>query len=238
MRLSTGLIALALALIAAPSGAARPIKAGDYDSYWLWAGVKSQPLLAGAKRLYLLQGQVGAREPVRLIAQRPAIPRIGRPEVWMVVRAETLTWPATVYRQLSIQLARWRAAGNRVIGIQIDFDARTRHLDSYASFLADLRRRLPPDCRLGITGLLDWSANGDPKGLDALAGTVDEVVLQIYQGRRTIPGYERYLARLGRFRIPFRIGLIQHGDWTPPGGLEANPMFRGYVVFLQNRAPT
>jgi hypothetical protein len=237
MRGLARLCSLALVLAATPSRAS-PVEAAQYDSFWLWAGVKSQPLLAKARRLYLLQGQVGVREPIRLVSQRAAIPRLRGPEVWLVVRVETLAWPPQVYRQLLIQLDRWRAAGNRVVGIQIDFDARTRHLESYAGFLADLRRRLPRDCKLGITGLLDWSANGDPKELDALAGTVDEVVLQIYQGRRTIPGYERYLARLERFRIPFRIGLIQHGDWQPPADLEANPMFRGYVVFLQNRAPT
>jgi hypothetical protein len=232
------LMALALASAAAPSRAEGGVDARDYDSFWLWAGVRPQPLLGKAHRLYLLQGQVGLREPIRLVSQRPAIPRLRGPELWMVVRVETLAWPPPVYRQLLIQLARWRAAGNRVAGIQIDFDARTRHLDDYAGFLAGLRRRLPSDCKLGITGLLDWSANGDPQGLDALASTVDEVVLQIYQGRHTIPGYQRYLARLGQFRIPFRIGLVQHGDWQPPAGLEANPMFRGYVVFLQNRAPT
>jgi len=63
-------------------------------------------------------------------------------------------------------------------------------------------------------------------------------VLQIYQGRHSIPGYERYLARLDRFRIPFRIGLPQGGEWDAPEGLEANPMFRGYVVFLLNPLPT
>jgi hypothetical protein len=236
MRILVALISLAL--VAPPARADAPVDANRYDSFWLWAGVKPQPLLANAKRLYLLQGQVGVREPIRLIAQRPAIPRLRGPDVWMVVRVETLAWPPQVYRQLLIQLERWRAAGNRVAGIQIDFDARTRHLEAYASFLADLRRRLPRDCKLGITGLLDWSANGDPKGLDALAGTVDEVVLQIYQGRHSIPGYERYLARLDRFRIPFRLGLPQGGEWRAPEGLEANPMFRGYVVFLLNQPPT
>ena len=230
---------LALILATATSAAAGgPVDARDYDAFWLWAGVEPQPLLARASRVYLLQGQVVAREPVHLVAQRPALPHLRGPEVWMVVRVETLAWPPAVYRQLLIQLARWRAAGNHVVGVQIDFDARTRHLEDYARFLANLRRRLPHGCRLGITGLLDWSANGDPKGLDALAETVDEVVLQIYQGRHTIPGYERYLARLGHLRIPFRIGLIQGGDWQAPAGLEGNPMFRGYVVFLRNRSPT
>ncbi|MFA6116176.1 MAG: DUF3142 domain-containing protein [Sphingomonas sp.] len=174
------------------------------------------------------------REPVRLAAQRPAVPRVRGSEVWMVVRVETIKWPPPVYAQLLAQLAKWRAAGNRVVGVQIDFDARTRDLENYAGFLKDLRRRLPADCRLGITGLLDWSSNGDPKGLDALAGAVDEVVLQIYQGRRVIPGYAGYLARLDRMKIPFRVGLLQGGEWRAPVGLEANPHFRGYVVFLLN----
>lgn len=218
-------------------GAARAherVDAARYDAFWLWAGVKPQPALATAKTLYLLQGQVSVRQPVRLAAQRPAVPRVRGPEVWMVVRVETIKWPPAVYAQVLAQLARWRAAGNKVVGVQIDFDARTRHLENYAAFLKDLRRRLPADCRLGITGLLDWSSNGDPRGLDALAGAVDEVVLQIYQGRRVIPGYAGYLARLDRMKIPFRIGLLQGGEWRAPPGLEAHPQFRGYVVFLLN----
>jgi len=138
---------------------------------------------------------------------------------------------------VAAHLRRWRAAGNPVVGIQIDFDARTRHLDAYAAFLKDLRARLPPDCRLGVTGLLDWSSQGDPAGLNALAGVVDEIILQTYQGRRTIPGYGAYLARLGRLGAPFRIGLIQGGEWTAPEDLARNPNFRGYVVFLRNPPP-
>jgi hypothetical protein len=213
------------------------VDATRYDAFWLWAGVKPQPVLEKASRIYLLQGQVSTRDTVRLIAQRPAIPRVRHAEVWMVVRVETLRWTPQVYEQVLAQLARWRAAGNRVVGVQIDFDARTRHLESYADFLRGLRGRLPADTKLGITGLLDWSANGDPAGLDALAGTVDEVVLQIYQGRRVIPGYQRYLGRLDALKVPFRIGLLQGGEWEAPEGLEANPNFRGYVVFLLNQKP-
>jgi hypothetical protein len=181
-----------------------------------------------------LQGQVTASNPVRLESQRAAVPRIRHADVWMVIRVETLHWTPQVHSQVQAQLARWRAAGNRLVGLQIDFDARTRHLEDYAAFLRDLRRRLPPGTKLGITGLLDWSANGDPKGLDALGGTVDEVVLQIYQGRQVIPGYETYLARLDRMKMPFRIGLLQDREWKAPDGLAANRAFSGYVVFLTN----
>ena len=234
IRALAALAGIGLTFLPAPVTRDR-VSASAYDSVWLWAGVRDQPALATAKRLYLLQGQVEIGNPVRLVAQRPAIPQLGqRREVWMVIRVETLDWPPLVYQQMMAALARWRSAGNRVVGVQIDFDARTRHLTEYAAFLHGLRGRLPKDCKLGITGLLDWSANGDPKGLDALAGVVDEAVLQIYQGDHVIPGYGRYLAKLGRMKLPFRIGLLQGGEWHAPPGLETNPWFRGYVVFLRN----
>jgi hypothetical protein len=226
-------LAALLMLLTAPALAA-PTDAGDYDAFFLWAGVKPQSVLAEARSLYLLQGQVDDKDPVRLVSQRPALPRVPDAEVWMVVRVETLDWPENVYSQVLAALGRWRAAGNKVVGLQIDFDAGTRHLENYAAFLADLRKRLPTDCRLSITGLLDWSSNGDPAGLAALGGVVDEVVLQIYQGRRVIPGYAGYLAALKRLEIPFRIGLLQGGEWEAPDHLAGNPWFRGYVVFLVN----
>jgi hypothetical protein len=229
---------LAIATISAlacavPAGAV-PVVADRYDAFWLWAGVKPQPVLKHAHQIYLLQGEVVASNPARLVAQRPAIPRISEPEIWMVVRVQTLQWTPHIYEQLRAQITRWQAAGNHVVGVQIDFDAHTRHLADYAAFLADLRRKLPGGCKLGITGLLDWSANGDPKGLDALAGIVDEVVLQIYQGRHVIPGYADYFRRLDRLPIPFRVGLLQGGEWLPPPTLATNPRFNGYVVFLTN----
>jgi hypothetical protein len=214
--------------------APQTVDARDYDSFWLWAGVRSQPALAAARRLYLLQGEVKVGEPARLVNLRPAMPHVQGSQVWLVVRVETLAWPPEVYAALLLELARWRAAGNDVMGLQIDFDARTRRLDQYTRFLKDLRQRLPTDCRLGVTGLLDWSANGDPAGLDALAGTVDELVLQTYQERSVIPGYAAYLGKLSRLTVPFRIGLLQGGEWQAPPTLPLNPYFRGYVVFLHN----
>jgi Protein of unknown function (DUF3142) len=227
---------LAILLACAGAAAASGVDEARYDSFWLWAGVKTQPGLAHARELFLLASEVDAREPVRLLSRRGAVPDLPDTPLWLVVRVETLAWPPEVYGQILAQLGRWRAAGNRVIGLQIDFDAHTRRLQNYAAFLSGLRRQLPAEYRLGITGLLDWSSNGDPKGLEALGGVVDEVVIQTYQGRHTIPGYAAYLSRLGRLDIPFRIGLVQAGDWQAPPGLAANPWFRGYVVFLQNPA--
>jgi hypothetical protein len=234
--------ALALSLTLAAPAAHAGIDAGDYDAFWLWAGVAPQPILEHARTLYLLQGQIDpprhGEGPARLTAQVGAVPRLRRGEAWLVYRVHTLAWTPRIYDQVLSRVARWRAAGDPVAGVQIDFDARTRHLDEYGAFLRDLRSRLPKDCRLSITGLLDWSSQGDPAALQSLGGVVDEVVLQTYQGRRTIPGYQTYMDRLGRLAMPFKIGLVQGGDWRAPPGLAANPWFRGYVVFLKNPPPS
>ena len=84
---------------------------------------------------------------------------------------------------------------------------------------------------------MDWSAGAEPDDLASLEGVIDELVVQTYQGRATIPGYERYLPTLERLDVPYRIGLIEGGSGTPPADLAQDPQFRGYVVFLdRNRA--
>jgi hypothetical protein len=230
---------LCLALVAQPA-AAQSVRAADYDQFWLWAAVTPQPALARAKTLYILQGQVeagrGDGAPARLVAQGGAPVQVAGKQLWLAYRVHTLDWPPAVYAQIAARVARWRAAGTEVAGVQIDFDARTRHLDDYAAFLRALKPRLPAGCGLSVTGLLDWGGARDPAPLNALGGVVDEVVLQTYQGRHTISGYGAYLAQLDRLRFDFKLGLVEDGAWTPPPGLATNPWFRGYVVFLLNPA--
>jgi hypothetical protein len=226
------LVAVSMVTACRPAPSDR-VDASDYDSFWLWAGVDPQPVLTRAKSLYLLDGEV-VGSPPRYVTLRPEPPRLAGKPLWLVVRVEDLHWPDGAYAAVGRRLRTWERAGNRVVGVQIDFDARTRHLNEYARFLADFRRRLSPPLKLSITGLLDWSANGDPAALHQLKPIVDEVVLQTYQARRTVPGYEAYLAKLGDFRLPFRIGLVQGGEWRDPASLRANPRFKGYVVFLLN----
>jgi hypothetical protein len=227
---------LAAGLLALPLAVQAGVQAQDYRAFWLWAGVRPQVLPADTRTLYLLQGEVLARhgQPARLHARQSGLPPLQVPEVWLVYRAETLDWPPLVHAQLNARLLRWRQSGRPLTGVQIDFDAPTRRLSDYAAFLAGLRRQLPADCRLGVTGLLDWS-QADPADLNALAQVVDEVVLQTYQGRSTLADYQDYLARVQRLQLPFRIGLVQGGVWQPRHDPARSPHFRGYVVFLQNQ---
>jgi hypothetical protein len=211
------------------------VRADHYDSFWLWAGVKPSTALHRAKTIYLLDGERLARHSAFYEPRRAGAPRLPATDVWLVVRTDTMEWPIDAVGDLAARADRWRSAGSRVVGVQVDFDARTRHLDRYAAFVTDVRNRLPRRYRLSITGLMDWSANGDPKELGALTGKVDEVVIQTYQGRNTIPGYEAYFKRLRDFPIPFKIGLVEGGQWFEPVGLAANPNFKGYVVFLTDK---
>jgi hypothetical protein len=212
------------------------VDAADYDAFWLWAGVQPQPVLENAGTIYILEGEVRGVEKARLISLRPSTPQVRHAELWLVYRVETLVWDDAIFRQVTRDMARWTAAGNRVVGVQIDFDAATEGLSGYAAFLRKLRAELPHEAKLGITGLLDWSSQGDSANLKQLSSVVDEIVLQTYQGRNTISGYENYLQSLARLDMPFKIGLVQHGEWSEPPSLAHDPDFRGYVVFLVNTA--
>ena len=210
------------------------VDARNYDAFWLWAGVEPQPVLDSAKTIYILAAEIKGGPEGRYVDLRPAVPRVKHAQVWIVYRVETLVWDASVLPRIRRDLESWNGKGNRIAGIQIDFDAATQGLPGYAAFFFIFLADLPAGTGLSVTGLLDWSSGGDSPALNALAGTVDEVVLQTYQGRHTIPGYAAYLRLLERVKLPFKIGLVQQGEWQAPPGLSRNPNFRGYVVFLLN----
>lgn len=226
---------LAAALLASCSPPVpEPVDPRGYDSFFLWSGVEPPPYLAQARRVYLLWGEVRQEDPGKVQVLRP-VPQVRVPELWLVIRAERLDWGEGVNAALLAEAERWRAAGNPVVGVQVDFDAATLKLGGYATFLRDLRARLPADFKLSATGLMDWSAGSNPADLAALNGTLDELVVQTYQGRATIPDYRRYLPTLARLELPYRVALVEQGEWDPGSDLAADPDFRGYVVFLLPR---
>lgn len=233
MRIWAGFILFLLAGCApAPDERVDPAR---YDAFFLWAGVRAPEVLATARTIYLLDGEVQVGDATRMVPLRPHTPQVRHADVWLTVRLERLDWAEGVYRQILADLDRWERAGNRVVGLQLDFDAKTRGLNGYAAFLRDMRTRLPARYKLSITGLMDWSAGGDSAALAELADVVDEVVIQTYQGRDTIPGYQRYLATLQRLPMDYRIGLVERGQWQAPPTLARDPQFKGYVVFLLPR---
>ena len=230
---------LAAALLAgscAPSPPG-PVDPARYDQFFLWAGVKPPPAVRRAKVLYILAGEVRRDGPPRFVSLRAGVPHGLRSAIWLTVRSERLDWDELTWETLLGELARWEHAGNRMEGLQIDFDASTPGLGRYAAFLKEVRRRLPPRAKLSVTGLLDWSANGDPRALAALSGIVDEAVIQTYQERTTIPGYAAYFRAIDTLPLRHKIALVEGGAWTPPAALARDKRFAGYVVFLLRPRP-
>lgn len=205
-----------------------------YDSYFLWAGVKPQPTLENAETIYIHAGEVRMNDNTQIVDMRAGVPRINHANIWMTLRVERIDWSEQVYNQMLAKLSRWEGKQKHFQGVQIDFDAATLNLKGYAVFLKELRRRLPERYQLSITGLMDWSASGKTSALSSLSEVVDEIVIQTYQGLDTITNYNDYLLTLNRIRFPYRIALVQGGDWLPTTNFKMDSFFKGYVVFLVN----
>jgi len=209
----------------------------DYHAFWLWSGVWAQPVLQQAQTLYLHQGEViSVGQTTQFIKLGLPLSQLKAPKIWITVRVATLDIPDDVLANVVRLPARWAAAGNQVVGLQIDFDAATYQLDKYAAFLTTLRSKLPSEFALGVTGLLDWAKTGNISQLNALP--IDELVIQTYQGRHTVTQYQYYLPALLKLKLPFKIGLVQQGAWNTQWQqrLAASPFYRGEVVFLLNSA--
>ena len=74
-------------------------------------------------------------------------------------------------------VARWRAAGVHVDGIEIDFDCASSRLADYATLLGAIKGKLPGDATLSITALPAWI--GTP-GLASVLAQSGEAVLQVH----------------------------------------------------------
>ncbi|SXC96753.1 DUF3142 domain-containing protein [Klebsiella quasipneumoniae] len=230
-------ILLVIALLVGYAQAAERVDVCQHSAFWLWSGVKASDELRNAQTVYLHQGEV-FKQAGEVVFQRLGLPvsRLTFPSIWLTVRFTTLDVPPTIVPRIVRLMQRWQTAGNQVVGLQIDFDAGTYQLADYARFLRQLRQQLPPEFALGVTGLLDWAKTGDIATLNALA--VDELVVQSYQGRRTVANYQDYLPALSRLRIPFKLGLVQNGrrDKLAETQLQRSPYYRGTVVFMLNPA--
>ncbi|ALB54118.1 DUF3142 domain-containing protein [Cronobacter universalis] len=228
------LVSLLLATTSAWAQATRANDA-DYRAFWLWSGVRPPAALRQAEVIYLHQGDVVTRQgkPVFVRLGQP-VARLRAPALWLTVRLERLDISDETLDTLARLPVRWAQAGNPVTGLQIDFDGATRRIGDYGQFLTRLRARLDARFALGVTGLLDWAQTGSVAQLNALP--VDELVVQTYQGRHTVPGYARYLPALLGLRIPFKIGIAQNGEWDKAHEktLAASPWYRGAVIFVMN----
>lgn len=226
------LICLTLLVSSISSQAA--VRENQYSEFWLWGGVDSSRHFTQAKQFYVLQGSITESRRKVIFTRQGMQAANGFGSVILVYRLNTLAWNRVMRDTLLNHIQAWEYRGNTVLGIQLDFDAGTKNLDQYAGFLRQLRLDLPESYRLSITGLLDWASHGNRATLKSLQGIVDEIIFQTYQGRHTIPNYPAYLKSLVKLGFPFKIGLVENGEWNRSYEYELrqSSYYRGAVVFL------
>ncbi len=107
----------------------------------------------------------------------------------------------------------------RVKGLQLDLDCPTRRLARYGEILTSLRKKVPKDVALSITGLGDW-LNGD---VAAALRPVDFWCPQLYEFDTprelsnlepisAIGRLDAYRPRLEALGVPYRVGIAAHGQ--------------------------
>ena len=208
------------------------VDANDFASFWIWGDIQTAPYLVHAKELYILQVEIRYSKSKQISTFTPqgvSILKLPHQKIWLVFRTHHLAWNEQNYQTILNRLEHWR---NQVQGIQIDFDSKTNSLKDYAIFLQKLRQKLPQQYRLSITGLLDWTNFKDQSTLTLFRQNIDELVIQTYQGTTTIPNYPEYLKRISALRLPYKVGLVQHGIWFGNSTKQKDPYCKGYVVFL------
>ncbi len=202
MRLSTKLHLLAALTLAAGSFScasrlqSQPPAEKWTTGYWFWQGSEfsgeqpSEPLDA----LYVHVGQFGraegyearqAKTPEALWHAYGKLPR-EVPDArahWLVFRMEQQGVPdSAVIGHLNGLLTQLRGAALQrhwpLRGVQLDIDCPTNSLPQYAAFLKELRKALPNDLEISITGLLDWFRPGT--AIADVIREVDEFVPQFY----------------------------------------------------------
>lgn len=112
------------------------------------------------------------------------------------------------------------ASGYTVEGIQLDIDYPTRLLPRYAELLREVRKRIPKDHQLSITGLTSWLSS---PALKDVLDPLDFHAPQFYEAEvgRTVETskpisslsrLERGLQQAARFGKPFYVGAPTYGQ--------------------------
>ena len=130
--------------------------------------------------LRVLALQQTARARVETKPDLDSLSRRGLP-VRVVLRMEG-SRPRADAAELGVAMAeivqRWRVAGVRVDGVEVDHDCASAGLADYAAWLPRFRAALPADLLLSITALPSWL--DAPAELARLRAAADESVLQVH----------------------------------------------------------
>ncbi|MBS1726834.1 MAG: DUF3142 domain-containing protein [Armatimonadetes bacterium] len=126
--------------------------------------------------------------------------------------------------RIAAQVEAARKVGDKVIGVQLDFDIPTRLLPKYADLVRGIRQSNPLFARqkgffFSLTGLLSWLGTG---GVERLSSEVDFMIPQAYEGEvgltpdKARPLFDpddlrRRLPKAERLNCPYWIGIPAYG---------------------------
>ena len=202
--------------------------------YWIWAGIRPHVPKKDAV-LYIYQGHITQAFEKTQYERLGVAPHPLPHDIYLVYRiGGALPDPETLLSIFHANCARWTRHKVKVLGLQLDFDAPTSKLSVYGNFLEKVRKELPSDYHLSLTGLGDWVLNGQQKDLEKMSRSSNEIVFQLYQGRTALPNIHTYLSKLARLSIPFKIGLLAKDDpQLYVAQVKQNPFFKGTILFIQ-----
>lgn len=217
------------------SGCSRQVFFERPESYWIWAGITAPDSLQ-KESLYIYQGTLTKKSEEITFKRQGLYPFPSKSkELYLVFRVEVLDFSPRFINTIISYIDEWEHKGNTVRGVQLDFDSPTAKLLQYSDFLENFRSRLPKNYRLSITGLGDWLFAADSKALPQVGSMVDEVVFQLYQGRKPFHDKTNYLIKLNQLKFHYKVGLLRddHCEIAVSSALAENPFYLGNIYFLQ-----
>ncbi len=227
-------LSLMRCVVCSPVFADNLVQPPSVPAYWLWAGHKIKPIHKNSI-LYLHQGHVrNSKDNTRVFYKRGFAPhKIEAKALYIVIRMHKLLYDSHYIHALVKLINHWENKGNRVKGLQLDFDSATVKLLKYSHYLKFVRAILPKKYRLSITGLGDWLVHGQQQHLMTINSSVDEIVFQLYQHKTAYQNLRPYLSVLKSNPLPFKLGLVQRGRYNKLQlkNLTHLPNYRGSVIF-------
>jgi hypothetical protein len=200
---------------------AQPLSVG----FWVWAGGAINAIAPNTLPLDVLYVQVGRVDSYfKNSGSWPWQTNIPpAKEFWAVWRYDPPARPAD--SQINIMAddfikrrAEAAGRGQKLIGLQLDYDCPTDDLAEYGSFIEKLNKALPQGTKVSITALLDWFRSG-AKIRNVLSHT-SEFVPQFYDVAHS-GDVMRSIAEpinaahwgpiFNSFGIPYRIGITVFG---------------------------
>lgn len=203
------------------------------ESYWLWSG-KTAVGLPENSTLYIHQGTLERGKdgkPPTLRKQGLGSINLSSHPIYIVYRIENLLYPNEIANLFKDDCHRWEKKGNKIIGLQIDFDSPSKKLDSYIDFLSNLKKMIPDTYLLAVTGLADWASSSPQAALRRLSHEVNEITFQLYEGSNEIPYIDSYVNSITRLEIPFKIGIMENQRYILEKYHFDAKFYRGSIIF-------